>query len=151
MMSMRTAYHSRRRDGLYNAARQTARVLVADDDDELRALVSETLRDDGYEVLEATNGHQLLEVIGSMLMGEPTAEPFELIISDVRLPGGVSGLDMLAGLRRADWSLPVLLMTGYGDDAVYEEAARLGAYVLDKPLDLDDLRTAAINLAPPRV
>ncbi len=152
MMSMRTTYRPRRRDGLYHAAlHQTARVLVADDDDEVRDLVSETLRDDGYEVHEATDGLALLELIGSMLLGEPTAQPFELIISDVRLPGGVSGLDMLAGIRRADWSLPVLLVTGYGDAAVYEEAARLGAWVLDKPLDLDDLRTAAFNLAPPQV
>lgn len=152
MMSMRTAYRPRRRDGLYHAAvHQKVRVLVADDDDEVRELVCEALRDDGYDVHEATDGHGLLELIGSMLLGEPTAQPFELIISDVHLPGGVSGLDMLAGIRRADWSLPVLLVTGYGDPATYEEAARLGAYVLDKPLDLDDLRTAAFNLAPPQI
>jgi DNA-binding NtrC family response regulator len=65
-----------------------------------------------------------------------------LIISDVRMPG-VSGLDVLATLRREDWSTPVILMTAFGDLETRAEARRLGAKALfDKPFDVDDLRTA---------
>ena len=62
---------------------------------------------------------------------------------------GFTGLEVLAGLRDANWHTPILLITAYGSDETYEEAARLGASgVFDKPFDIDDLRTAVLNLVP---
>jgi DNA-binding NtrC family response regulator len=132
---------------LYEAyvATQRPRVLLAEDDAELRQLLSGVLRRDGFEVLEARDGNELLSLIGREIAtrGE---QGFSLIVSDIRMPG-FTGMTILAGLRRADWPTPVMLITGFGDPNTHREAERLGAAaVFDKPFDMDDFRTAVVNL-----
>jgi len=118
-------------------------VLVADDDDDLRALIAATLRSDHYSVFEATNGAELLELLKKGL-DAPEHRP-ELIISDVRMPI-LSGLGVLSALRRAQVSIPVILITVMADASIWTVAERLGATgVLKKPFDMDDLRTAVVN------
>ncbi|WP_438015623.1 response regulator [Sorangium sp. So ce315] len=115
------------------------RVLLAEDDRELRQLLAVALRRDGYEVLEAHDGNHLLELMAASLVSSDGARP-DIVVSDVRMPGK-TGLELLAGLRRDDRSTPVVLITAFGDPETHAEAYRLGAdAVLDKPLDLDDLR-----------
>ncbi|KYF69118.1 two-component response regulator [Sorangium cellulosum] len=115
------------------------RVLLAEDDRELRLLLATALRRDGYEVLEARDGNHLLEIMGESLLSSGGA-PLDIVVSDIRMPGK-SGLELLAGLRRDDWSTPVVLITAFGDPETHAEAYGLGAdAVLDKPLDVDDLR-----------
>ena len=123
-------------------------ILVAEDDEDIRTLIAVALRRDGYDVVEAKSGAELLEHIGSsMLFGESCPAP-DVIVSDVRMPG-FTGLEVLAGLRDANWQTPILLITAYGNEDTYEEAQRLGASgVFDKPFDIDDLRTAIVNLVP---
>jgi CheY-like chemotaxis protein len=124
------------------------RVLVAEDDGELRSLIAASLRCEGFPVLEAGSGLELLDVLGSTLV--QGAPPPDLIVSDVHMPG-TSGLQVLGGLRRAGWGLPVILITAFGDAALHDEAHRLGASaVFDKPFDLDDLTTAVLNFASAR-
>ena len=120
-------------------------VLVAEDDDELRRLVARRLRRIGCDVLEARTGVQLTELV--IEHGVPTVaeRPVSLVVSDVRMPGR-SGLDVLRLLRRAGVDVPVLLLTAFGSDELAAEAARLGAVVCDKPIDLDDLATMAREL-----
>jgi CheY-like chemotaxis protein len=118
-------------------------VLVADDDDDLRALIAATLRCDNYEVIEARNGAELLERLNTALES-PDQRP-EVIISDVRMPI-LSGLGVLSALKRAHVSMPVILITVFADDSIRTVAERLGATgVLKKPFDMDDLRTAVLN------
>lgn len=127
---------------------RAARVLLAEDDREMRALLASALRRDGYEVIEAHSGFNLLEEMGVLLQhGE--AAPVDLIISDQRMPGFL-GLEILSGLRQAGWSLPFILITGFGDRETHEEARRLGATaVFDKPFDLDELRAAVLGVFQP--
>ena len=54
-----------------------------------------------------------------------------------------SVLEIVALLRQVDWALPVIVITGFGDLEAHAEAARLGAMLFDKPVDLDVLATAA--------
>ena len=118
-------------------------VLVADDDDDLRALIAATLRRDDYEVIEASNGAELLERLNTAIES-PNKRP-EMIISDVRMPI-LSGLGVLSALRRAHVSMPVILITVFADTSIRTVAERLGATgVLKKPFDMDDLRTAVVN------
>ncbi|WP_437731955.1 response regulator [Sorangium sp. So ce1335] len=125
------------------------RVLLAEDDRELRQLLATALRRDGYEVLEARDGNQLLELMAESLVSSSGARP-DIVVSDVRMPGK-SGLELLAGLRRDDWSTPVVLITAFGDPETHAEAYRLGAdAVLDKPLDIDDLRVVVQALVSMR-
>jgi CheY-like chemotaxis protein len=118
-------------------------VLVADDDEDLRALVCETLRADGYRVIEAHDGAELLEQLRGGLDG--TLERPDVVVTDVLMPK-LSGLGVLDALRRAQWNVPVILMTVMGDGSVHTLARRLGAVsVLRKPLDIEVLRTAVMN------
>jgi DNA-binding NtrC family response regulator len=126
------------------------RVLLAEDDDAMRDVISEALRDEGYHVIEVTNGPELRDWLHQSLFQEGFEPPPDLVISDVRMPGG-SGLDVLSWLRDHDWALPVILITAFGDMDLHVEAERLGAATtLDKPLDVDDLICAATLLAEPR-
>ncbi|WP_437587626.1 response regulator [Sorangium sp. So ce1000] len=125
------------------------RVLLAEDDRELRLLLATALRRDGYEVLEAHNANHLLELMGEALVSGGGG-PVDVVVSDIRMPGR-SGLELLAGLRRDDWATPVVLITAFGDPETHAEAYRLGAdAVLDKPLDVDDLRVVIQTLVSMR-
>jgi len=133
------------------ARRRPVRVLVAEDQREMRVLMCEVLRREGYEVVEAASGTELVERLVQGMVADDDARAPDLIVTDVRMPG-CSGLEVLARLRRNDWSTPVILITAFGDLATHEEAQRLNAaYVLDKPFELDDLVLAALSLAHPRL
>jgi CheY-like chemotaxis protein len=117
-------------------------VLVADDDGDLREIVAETLRADGYEVTEARDGSELLELLERA--AEEDTRP-DIIVTDVKMPL-LSGLGVLSAMRRAHLPVPVVVMTAYAHDSVRTVARRLGAVgVLRKPFDIDDLRTAVMN------
>jgi DNA-binding response OmpR family regulator len=124
-----------------------ARVLLADDDSDMREMVASALREDGYEVIEARDGWQLLQYLATHARAVDD-NPIDLVISDIRMPGK-TGLDILAGLRWADPSTPFILITGFGDMQTHMEARRLGASaVFDKPFDLEHLRSVVLNLLP---
>lgn len=112
-------------------------VLLAEDDVELRKLIATTLRADGYEVVEAANGMELLDALELMLSRRlPDA-----IVSDVRMPL-LSGMDVLAVIRASSTEIPVILITAFGDVDTHGEAHDLGAVaILDKPFDMSALTT----------
>jgi DNA-binding NtrC family response regulator len=127
------------------------RILVAEDDREMSRLLDEALREDGYEVMVATDGSHLRDYIdylrGTILNGR--FFDVDLIVSDVRMPGA-SGLDVLAEMRLHDRQTPVIIITAFGDDRTHAEAGRLGAAaVFDKPFDLDAFRAFVRRLVPP--
>ena len=130
--------------------RAIPRLLVAEDDSELRGMVSQALQAAGCEVVDAAHGEQVLDVLGSLMLVDPCPEPVDLIVSDIRMPGTLSGLDLLAALRRSGWTMPVLLMTAYPDPVTRDEAARLGAQLFDKPLRIGELCAEALRLVSPR-
>jgi len=118
-------------------------VIVADDDEELRGIIANALRSDGYSVIEARDGEELLALVADTL-GDVAMRP-DVIVADVRMPK-LSGLGVLEELRRTHVRLPVVMMTGFSPDSVEVVARRLGATgVLRKPFDVDDLRTAVMN------
>jgi len=118
------------------------RILLVEDDAEMRRMLALLLRRDGYGVTEVADGDEALEWLGTgILDGEPTRIP-ALIVSDVRLPS-VSGLDILSGARLWPRRIPVILITGFGDEDLHEQARALGAVcVLDKPFPISALRSA---------
>lgn len=124
----------------------SARVLLAEDNRELRRLLAAGLRRNGYVVIEAATGFELLERLGDLALRD---EAFDLIVSDVRMPGP-TGLVAVEGLRHATGApgvaTPVLLITAFGDATTHAEARRLGAVILDKPFDIDDFRACAASM-----
>ncbi|MGE0133794.1 MAG: response regulator [Dehalococcoidia bacterium] len=110
-----------------------SRVLVVDDDPQMRRLVGMVLEDEGHEVRLACNGLEALELLVGTEAGP------EVIVLDLRMPE-LDGPGFLARYR-AEWErcAPVVLMSG--EDG--EQVERLGAtVVVTKPFDLDDLIAA---------
>jgi DNA-binding response OmpR family regulator len=114
-------------------------VLLAEDDGELRALLSWSLRQEGFRVTECGHGVALLDHLGASVLGEEPEEVFDLVISDIRMPG-VSGLTVLEGLRGRKEFPPIILITAFGDEETHDKARRFGAVALfDKPFGIEDL------------
>jgi len=136
---------------LTQPVRHAARVLVVEDDGELRAMIGARLRRQGFAVFEVGSGDDALTLLAGMVERHWPSDDVDLIVMDVRMPGA-SGLEVAQILRVADWATPVLLMTAYPDAEVLDEAARLGVAVLGKPFGLDALSSAAIAaLAAPTI
>lgn len=123
------------------------RVLLAEDDVALRSLLAATLRKDGYEVLEARDGAEVLGQLEGVLDSDrgwtassPPPKAPDLIISDIRMPG-LTGFEVLDAIRSARLRTPVILITAFGAPETHARAKALGAAaVMDKPFELDDLR-----------
>jgi CheY-like chemotaxis protein len=94
-------------------------------------------------VVETRDGAELLDRLTEVL-NDPSRRPV-VIVTDVLMPN-LSGLGVLAALRRARWDVPVILMTALNDESVLTVAQRFGVVTLfRKPVDIDDLRTAVLN------
>lgn len=130
------------------AGAQPPRVIVAEDDPDVRRLVAVALRGHGYDIVEARTGAELLDELGQCLITGGAAGRPDVIISDIRMPG-FTGLEVVAGLRDAEWPTVLVLMTAFADREIRDEARRIGVDALfEKPFDIDDLVTAVVNMAP---
>ncbi len=109
-------------------------ILVVDDDPEMRALLLDVLHNEGYDVVEATDGAQAVLAL--------RAREFEVILMDKNMPGP-SGLDLLPGLRRVCPRSQIIMMTAFGDVPSYMEAVEKGAIeYLFKPFRMEEMKAA---------
>jgi CheY-like chemotaxis protein len=116
--------------------RPGVRVLLAEDDSDLRELIAHVLRADGLEVVEVESGTQLLALLGTAPASAERDGPAELVVSDLRMPG-LTGLGVLQRLKETGRHVPFILITAFGDAETHAAARRLGATaVLDKPFEL---------------
>lgn len=106
------------------------KILLVDDDAELHELVRFVLTRDGYEVTDAFDAAEGLEMLAR--------DDFDLAMIDVMMPG-MSGLQLLERMRAARQDLPAILMTGV-DRAQIAVSAGSNCAVLAKPFDIDELR-----------
>ena len=109
------------------------RIVMCDGENSSRSMVADILRADGYDVTETRDGGELLQVV---LTWHP-----DLVLADSRMPGA------LAQLRAAGGSVPVIVITPAGEDLRGAAAALGAAAAFARPVDVDDLRTAVLNLA----
>lgn len=132
-----------------NAAKKTLRILLADDDDEMRGLLAEMLHGEGYVVVECPNGWSLLKNLRDYLIRSTNSQNKEvdLVISDIRMPG-VTGLEVLEGMRSIENCPPIILITAFGDRATHERAEQCGVTAMfDKPFDIDELLAKVDEIA----
>jgi two-component system, NtrC family, nitrogen regulation response regulator GlnG len=106
------------------------RILVADDEDGLRWVLEKGYRGAGYQVTAVKDGVSAL--------AESQAQPFDLILLDVRMPG-IDGLTLLKQIREQRPDAQVVIMTAHGTMETAIQAMQQGAYdYLAKPFDLDE-------------
>ncbi|MHB0878242.1 MAG: hybrid sensor histidine kinase/response regulator [Anaerolineae bacterium] len=114
-----------------------ARILVMDDEEVVRTVAERMLSRLGYSVTTARDGLEAVQTYGHAL-GEGT--PFDIVILDIYVPGGMSGLDALARLKELDPDVHAVVSSGYFTDPVmsdYEHHGFVGA--IEKPYQIDDL------------
>ncbi len=106
-------------------------VLIADDDDSLRRVLEFRLREEGYDVLTASDGLAALDFF--------TEREVDCLITDLRMPG-LSGLELLRRASAIKSETPVVVITAYGDIETAVEAMRAGAFdFITKPFNRDQI------------
>jgi len=106
-------------------------VLLVEDDEDVRALAAEWLRELGYQVLEAEDGSAALGLLAR-------TSHVDLLVTDVGLPNGLNGRQVADAARERRQGLPVLLITGYAGSALENQLAP-GMQVIGKPFTLEML------------
>ena len=106
-----------------------AKILVVDDEPEIRSLLAAVLQSKGYEVVTAADGEAALQQV-------PRERP-AVILMDLTMPR-MGGLDALPEIKRLDPEVPVIICTAHADLATAVRAMKLGAYdYLTKPFDVE--------------
>ena len=112
--------------------KNTGRILVIESDQEIRSLLIDFIKDEGYEADSVEKGTYAFK---KLMTGS-----FDLIITDIRLPG-FSGLDILLGLKKIQPETPVVVITAFESEDAYSEARERGANAyLEKPIQPKKLR-----------
>jgi DNA-binding response OmpR family regulator len=123
-----------------------ARLLLAEEDDELRRSIASQLRGKGYQVDEAFSGFEAIALIARQV------DAYDLIITDVELHG-MNGLELIDELRASprpsDSEVPVIVIGEEPTGETEREAQRLHAVIIEKPFDLELLSRRAESLARP--
>lgn len=105
------------------------RILVVEDEPAVRDIAMALLDRAGFQVVAAKNGTDALHIVDS-------GETFDLIFSDIVMPGGVSGIDLVQAIRARNVNIPVLLTSGYAERALRESMVDLNAArFITKPYD----------------
>ena len=106
-------------------------VLVVDDDVRIRDIIQEVVSDKGYEVVAVGTGEEAVNEIDK--------RDFSLIFLDLRLPG-LSGVDVFRRAKEKDEEAVVVVITGYGDEPIAEEALSMGpVFLIRKPFIPSDI------------
>jgi two-component system chemotaxis response regulator CheY len=113
------------------------RVLVVDDEPDIRKVVKMTLNKAGYDVLEAENGEKAIEVINT---GENRLM-LDVIICDIRMPK-INGAEAIAYFQREYPRVPLIVLTGFPDTEMATSFLRQGVVdYLVKPVEGDKLKS----------
>lgn len=116
------------------------RVLLAENDADVRNLIADALEHAGYETVLCRDGLDLLDHVSIFLFPHPIkSKRIDLIISNLFLPG-VTGMEILEGVQSIDKFPPIILLSGFNMGMTFKHASHLGAAAIFKPpLDLDGL------------
>ncbi|HEY4057653.1 MAG TPA: sigma-54 dependent transcriptional regulator, partial [Kofleriaceae bacterium] len=110
---------------------QQARILVADDEQNLRRVLVALLRRDGHDIVQAASGLEAIERLGDV----------DIVITDLRMPGA-DGMEVLRTASKNFPQTPVIMITAYGSVGQAVEAIKAGAFdYIEKPFEQDSIKT----------
>ncbi len=114
------------------------KILIVDDEINIRMTLKDILEDEGYETMMVGTGEKAVSIIGK--------ENFDMVILDVKLPG-IDGIETFKQIHNKTPELDVLMISGHSDISTAVNAVKLGAYdFLEKPLSMIKILTAARNI-----
>ena len=109
------------------------RILIIEDDEEMRALLRDSLVEEGFEFDSVGDGSEAIRKL--------VKEPFDLVITDIRMPG-LTGLDILPGIKKLQPETCVIVITAFGSEEVRRKCFDRGATAyLEKPINMSRLKT----------
>jgi signal transduction histidine kinase/ActR/RegA family two-component response regulator len=117
----------------------TGTILLVEDNEEVRSATAEVLGALGYEVVAASDGRTALEQLHRR-------DAIDLVLTDLIMPRGMSGIDLLRAVRRLSADLPVLLMSGYSPALSEETSGELHCAFIAKPFRPAELGKAINDL-----
>lgn len=108
------------------------KILVVDDDTVTLSLLGKKLKKAEHEVETAGNGSEAVDLVSNSY--------YDVVITDLKMPGGVDGLDVLDAVKTRQTQTEVILLTGYASVETAVEAMKKGAIdYLQKPINFDEL------------
>jgi DNA-binding NtrC family response regulator len=114
---------------------QIGKILVVDDEVELKNILVESLTSQGYETSGLASGEKALAAL--------RADPFDVVLTDLMMPG-MDGLTLIRQVKRIKADLPVIIITGFSTESSAIEAVNLGvAGYLTKPFRVPQVLAAA--------
>jgi len=113
------------------------RILVMDDEELIRSLLSEMLGNLGYEVKTAASG---TETIGLFKEAKENGNPFDAILMDLTIPGGLGGKETIRKIKEIDPNAKAIVSSGYSNDPIMAEYEKYGFQgVIAKPYKINEL------------
>ncbi|MBM9537167.1 response regulator [Desulfobulbus alkaliphilus] len=111
---------------------KTMRILVTDDDPIIRKLFAKRLRQEGYQVTLAPDGSEAARLLDAM--------PFDILITDLVMPGGIDGIALLKRAKEISLDIEVIVITAHSSIDTAVDAMKKGAVdYLEKPIHFDEL------------
>lgn len=102
-------------------------ILVVDDEAMLRSIFADLLAHEGYACVTAANAIDALQIIEANLI------ELDLLVTDIRMPGALNGLDLANKVRELQPRTSILLISGFADDPLTKKAEERGYRILAKP------------------
>jgi DNA-binding NtrC family response regulator len=122
---------------------KAARILIVDDELNMRLVLKAMLKKEGYDVVAAADGLEALKLLRE--------ERFDAVATDLKMPG-LDGMGLLGRIMQNDPSLPVILLTAYGTVANAVDALKKGAFdYLTKPFEQDELKSVVLKAVKSRM
>lgn len=113
------------------------RILVMDDEEVLREFTSRLLSKLGYDVEVATEGEKAIELFKK---AKESGQPFDAVIMDLTIHGGLGGKETISKLREIDPEIKAILSSGYSNDPLIADYKKFGfKAMVTKPYTLDKL------------
>ncbi|MEK7316443.1 MAG: sigma-54 dependent transcriptional regulator [Candidatus Eisenbacteria bacterium] len=114
------------------------KILIVDDEDSMLQFLSILLTKEGYEVTVARSGREAL--------AKAEEENYDIVVTDIKMPGEIDGLGVLAGIKKIDPSTPVVIRTAFASQKTAIDALNRGAYqYLEKSAKNDEVRLVIRN------
>ncbi len=114
------------------------KILIVDDEDSMLQFLSILLAKEGYEVTVARSGREAL--------AKAEEENYDIVVTDIKMPGEIDGLGVLAGIKKIDPSTPVVIRTAFASQKTAIDALNRGAYqYLEKSAKNDEVRLVIRN------
>jgi signal transduction histidine kinase/ActR/RegA family two-component response regulator len=128
-------------------AAKSARVLLMDDEPSIQRIVSHVLQRMGLEVVAVSEGATALREFS---VAQHKGRPFDLVLLDLTVPGGMGGREVIDLIRKLDQKVPAIVSSGYSDDPVMANFRHYGFQaVVGKPYDVNQLAEVVNQLLTP--